>query len=160
MIKVIPQVVGTSEDFVTMDQISRNCKLSHEIANFSLIQQYSTSGCELECASKQAVSLCKCLPWFYPSNSSTTPVCDQFGSHCFDSVMSDESNYKRCPELCVETCNDLPMTVATTHLPIDKDELCRKGGIFHDLLTQTTRQYYVIENTIILKLKKYNRDYF
>ena len=146
VVKVIPQVVGTSSLFAGMDQSSRNCKLSHEIANFNLIQHYTTTGCEFECAAKKAISQCKCLPWFYTSNFTNIPMCDTFSAYCFDHVMSDESNYKMCPEICRETCNDLPMTVAVTYLPIDEKEACGKGGLFHDRLMQATRQYYVFES--------------
>ena len=146
VVKVIPQVVGASSLFAEMDQSSRNCKLSHEIADFNLIQHYTTTGCEFECAAKKAISQCKCLPWFYTSNFTNIPMCDTFSAYCFDHVMSDESNYKMCPEICRETCNDLPMTVAVTYLPIDEKEACGKGGLFHDHLMQATRQYYVFES--------------
>ena len=146
IVKVIPQVVGTTSDFDNMDYMTRNCKLSYEVANFSLIQQYTTKGCEFECAAKKAVELCKCLPWFYSSNITGIPICTMFQAHCFDHVMSDESNYKKCPDVCLETCKDLPMTMAITYLPIDPVEMCGKDGLFHDHLTQATRQHYVFEN--------------
>ena len=146
IVKVIPQVVGSTSEFDKMDSVSRNCKLSHEVANFSFTQRYTTAGCEFECAAQKAVALCKCIPWYYPSNYTSYQICNMFEAHCFDHVMSDESNYKKCPDLCKETCKDSPMTVATTYLPIDPIEICGKGGVYHDRLTQATRQYYVFEN--------------
>ena len=49
IVKVIPQVVGSTSEFDKMDSVSRNCKLSHEVANFSFTQRYTTTGCEFEC---------------------------------------------------------------------------------------------------------------
>ena len=120
LVKVIPQTVGTNELFNLMDQKSRNCKLPHEIENFTLIQHYTRRGCELECAAHKAISLCHCIPWFYTNNFTNAPMCDMFGAHCFDNVMSDENNYKQCPDLCLPTCSAMPMTVVTTYLPIGK----------------------------------------
>ena len=146
LVKVIPQIVGTSEEFDLMDQSSRNCKLPHEIENFTLIHYYTRRGCEFECAAKKAISLCHCIPWFYTNNFTNIPVCDSFSAACFDAVMSDESNYKHCPNLCLQTCSTMPMTVVTAYLPIDTEELCKKTGTINDPLMQLTKQHFAFEN--------------
>ena len=38
------------------------------------------------------------------------PICDMFGSHCFDKVISDEKFYKQCQDDCLEDCEGSVMT--------------------------------------------------
>ena len=103
-IRVIPKVVDASKAFETFEYQTRNCKLVHETNGLNYLKQYSKVGCEVECAMNESVRICKCLPWFYPNNFTVTPMCDMFGAKCFDMIMSDETNYKKCPDKCLENC--------------------------------------------------------
>ena len=69
IVKVIPQLINTTASFDGMAVSTRNCKLSTENEEFDLLNSYTKVGCEFECAVIQASNLCKCLPWFFPTNS-------------------------------------------------------------------------------------------
>ena len=84
VVKVIPQLVGTSLKFNEMDVSSRKCKLPYETEGLRLITDYTRIGCEFECAVSKAISLCKCMPWYFPNNYTNIPVCDAYGGHCFE----------------------------------------------------------------------------
>ena len=103
-IKVIPQVMETSARFRNLDLDVRKCKLASETEGFKLYKKYSILGCQVECAVKQATDICRCLPWFYPNSEYEYPICDWFGMHCFDLIMTNETSYKMCPEWCLKNC--------------------------------------------------------
>ena len=55
IVKVIPQLLGTTGPFNAMDAFSRQCKLPHETKGLNLIRSYTRIGCEYECAVAIAV---------------------------------------------------------------------------------------------------------
>ena len=146
VIRVIPQLIDTTDSFDQMANSSRNCKLSNEIEGLKLLKSYTKVGCEFECAVKKAVSICKCMPWFYTNNFTDTPICNSFSGHCFEHFVSNESNYKNCPNLCKEDCKGIPMTVVTNYVPINADERCKEGSFFKKQLTHSSWQHFAFEN--------------
>ena len=146
VVKVIPQLINTTTSFDEMAVSTRNCKLSTENEEFNLLNSYTKVGCEFECAVKRAVSVCKCMPWFYTNNFESTPICNSFSGYCFEHFISDESNYKRCGDLCKEDCRGIPMTVVTTYVPINAVDLCKEGSFFKKHLIRSFRQHFVFKN--------------
>ena len=146
VIRVIPQLINTTDSFDQMSISTRNCKLSNEIEGLKLLKSYTKVGCEFECAVNQAVSVCKCMPWFYTNNFTDTPICNSFSGYCFEHFVSNESNYKKCPELCKEDCKGIPMTLVTNYVPINADELCKEGSFLKKQLTHSTWQHFAFEN--------------
>ena len=69
--------------------------MPYEVEGFVFTNNYTRAGCELECAAKLASRVCRCIPWYLPNNFTAFPMCDMFGGHCFDKILTDESNYKR-----------------------------------------------------------------
>ena len=67
-IRVTPKVTATSDSFKTFDSQTRNCKFQFERKEMTFLQNYSKDGCEFECALKDALEICKCLPWYYPND--------------------------------------------------------------------------------------------
>ena len=104
-IYVIPKLLETTSDFNNFDIDVRGCKLPHETSGFKFLREYSQKGCELECAIRKATSLCQCLPWQYPNNFSSFPMCDMFGGHCFNHIVSSIRYYKTCKTECLEDCH-------------------------------------------------------
>ena len=78
------------------------------------MKYYTKTGCEFECAVKNAIQLCQCLPWFYPNNFTDVPICEMFGFACFDKVMYLKKYYKMCPDICFEDCNGLVYDVVSS----------------------------------------------
>ena len=146
VIKVIPQLISTTNSFDKMAISTRNCKLSNEIEGLKLLNSYSKVGCEFECAVKKAVSVCKCMPWFYTNNFTDTPICNSFSGYCFEHFISNETNYKQCPNLCKEDCRGIPMTVVTNYVPINAVDFCKEGSFFKKQLTRSYRQHFAFEN--------------
>ena len=146
VIRVIPQLIDTTDSFDEMANSSRNCKLSNEIEGLKLLKSYTKVGCEFECAVNQAVSVCKCMPWFYTNNFTDTPICNSFSGYCFEHFISNETNYKQCPNLCKEDCRGIPMTVVTNYVPINAVDFCKEGSFFKKQLTRSYRQHFAFEN--------------
>jgi hypothetical protein len=146
VVKVIPQLINTTESFDGMAVSTRNCKLSTENEEFNLLNSYTKVGCEFECAVKRAVSVCKCMPWFYTNTFESTPICNGFSGYCFELFISDETNYKKCGDLCKEDCRGIPMTVVTTYVPINAVDLCKEGRFFKKHLIHSFRQHFAFKN--------------
>ena len=89
-----------------------------------LFNNYSKVGCEFECAVKKATYLCKCIPWYLPNNFTEFPMCELFGSNCFDDIISDETFYKECSKECLNDCKGVTASFFATYVPLDLDEIC------------------------------------
>jgi hypothetical protein len=146
VVKVIPQLINTTKSFDEMAVSTRNCKLSTENEEFNLLTTYTKVGCEFECAVERAVSVCKCMPWFYTNNFESTPICNGFSGYCFEHFMSDESNYKKCGDSCKEDCRGIPMTVVTTYVPINAVDMCKEGSFLKKQLIHSFRQHFAFKN--------------
>jgi hypothetical protein len=68
LVNVLPRLFRTTADFNDLELHQRKCKLPHETEGFQFLKEYSRSGCEFECAVQKAISLCKCMPWYYPND--------------------------------------------------------------------------------------------
>jgi uncharacterized membrane protein len=147
-VKVQPKLVQTSEQFDELDVDLRKCKLSHETDGFHFLNGYSRKGCELECAIQRAIIFCKCLPWFLPNNDTNYPMCDMFGGYCFDKIMSDEAQYKKCR--CFEDCQETVLTTWQSYQPLDLKDVCRKGSFLDKSLEYTFSQHFAFQNYITL----------
>ena len=105
IIRVVPKVATMNENVEAISFYKKECKLQHETNGLNFLKLYSKDGCEVECAATKAVNICKCLPWFYPNNFITLPICDMFGAKCFDMIMSDDKFYQNCTSQCLDDCN-------------------------------------------------------
>ena len=146
IVKVIPQLLGTTGPFDAMDEFSRQCKLPHETQGLKLIRSYTRIGCEYECAATKAVEVCGCLPWYITNNFTGVPICEKFQGHCFHQIMSDESSYKKCLQLCKEDCSGTPLTIVTSYLPINTKISCQKGAYLYEHFMIASRKHFALEN--------------
>ena len=144
IVSVTPQLIETSDGFNDLDVFSRNCKLSHETYGLQLNKNYTRTACEHECAFMKAVSLCKCTPWFYRNQSTTVPICEMFGGHCFDKVMSTREFYKKCSKDCLEDCNGIQLSWEKSFRPINIEKICRKGSVLQKFLSQSAKQHFLM----------------
>ena len=97
-----------------------------------------------------AISFCKCLPWNYPNNFTTTPICDLFGAHCFDKVMSDGKFYKQCQNDCLEDCEETALTIWHNLFPLNLEEVCKEGHMIYEHLNQTFQKHFAFESYMVL----------
>ena len=74
LIKIVTDITEISENFASLNQATRKCKLSHETEGFRFLRNYTKTGCEFECAAKLAMEICQCLPWYYPNNFTNTGI--------------------------------------------------------------------------------------
>ena len=125
-ISVTPQIIETSEGFDGLNPISRKCRLPQENFGLSLLKDYSRTACEHECAFKKAVSLCRCMPWYYKNESSSVPACEMFGGYCFDKIMSTRESYKGCPSFCLDDCGGVQLSWEKNFRPINLETICNK----------------------------------
>jgi hypothetical protein len=80
-----------------MKQSDRKCLLPTENKKMKLLQRYSKSGCEYECAIGKAALDCGCFPWnipkmFYSSNSSYSSHSSNSSNPSYSSNTSHSSN--------------------------------------------------------------------
>ena len=151
-VSVIPQRVDVEHDFELVSIPKRNCKFPFETDELPLniTKEYTKVGCELECAAEKAAFFCKCLPWHYTNNFTKMPICDTFGGHCFERIMSNEKYYKMCPNVCLQDCKGISMAVVTSHIKINADELCKEGSFMDQLFETSSRQFFPFEHYKIL----------
>ena len=65
-INIVPKLLEASSDFNDLNLDAGKWKLPYETEGFSFFKEYTRRGCEIECASRKAKSMCHCLPWNYP----------------------------------------------------------------------------------------------
>ena len=156
-IRVTPKVIDASEGFVGFDIRTRKCKLPHEIDGLKFFQNYTEDGCELECALKKSLSVCKCHPWYLP-NHLNLPICDMFAAKCFDSIISDARNYKKCKDQCLVDCTSTSYVAIPSYVPIDPKQTCGQPkfkAIFQRLYTNHYNELW-FEHMTMGKWKSWN----
>ena len=131
-INVIPRVVETSDDYNGLPLDQRRCKLSQEKEGLNFLSNYTRIGCEMECAMEQAISICECIPWYYPNDPNGLPMCEMFGAFCFDIIMSEDSYYRSCKFRCLTDCHETAYIVLPEYFPINEDKACLDYS-FHGL---------------------------
>ena len=146
MIKVIPRLVETTSDFDSLERNQRHCKLSYETDGFEYLTKYSRLGCEAECAIKKAVSVCQCIPWFYPNNFDVYPICQLFSGYCFDQVMSSDTNYWNCKQQCKTDCHETAYIVIENVLPINHKKICLEGSSMDKQFKHNFQLYFAFHN--------------
>ena len=154
-IYVIPKILESSSDFNSLDLMQRRCKLPHETKGLRLFQQYTRKGCEIECAAKKATQFCKCLPWHYPNNFTSLPMCDMFGGFCFNEIISNEVFYKKCKSECLEDCQEISLSVWQKTVPFDIKEHCKPGTYFDKFFQQNFQRLFAFEQYRALVEEKY-----
>ena len=149
-IKVIPRLVRTSSGHNDLRLDQRRCKLSEERDGLEFFNNYTRIGCETECAIKKAISICKCLPWHYPSDFKTWPLCDMFGSHCFEEIMSVDNNYLDCKFRCLKDCQETEYILLPAVYPINYKTACRPTSYLYKHFEHNFRKHFAFRNYKIL----------
>ena len=149
-IKVIPRLVRTSADYNNLGVDQRRCKLLEERDGLQFVTNYTRLGCETDCAIQKAISICKCLPWQYPNNFTTWPLCDMFQSHCFEEVMSVENNYLGCKFRCLKDCQETEYIVLPAVYPINYLEACHPTSFLYKHFQHNLKKHFAFLNYKIL----------
>ena len=149
-IHVIPKILKTTSDFNNLHLNARNCKLPHETTAFQLLREYSQKGCELECAVRKATSFCQCLPWQYPNNFQSLPICDMFGGYCFNQIMSNIIYYKMCKSHCLEDCQHTSLAMWHSTIPLETKDICKNGAYFDIFFKKNFQRLFAFESYQIL----------
>jgi hypothetical protein len=76
-----------------MSQADRNCILPDENQSISLLNKYSKSACEYECAISFSMNQCGCIPWNMPRNQAaeTLPLCELKADNCYEQMLRNFS---------------------------------------------------------------------
>ena len=139
-LKIVPHEVDCSHSFKQFDQKVRKCGLPEDISDFKLLKNYTKAGCEFECAFKKALKVCQCIPWNFPNDYKEYPMCDMFANKCFDLILSDETNYKKCHDRCLDDCSATAFTVFPTFVRIDFEEICQTK-LFNQIFKKLLKRY-------------------
>ena len=150
LVNVLPRLFTTTADFNDLELHQRKCRLPHETEGFIFLKEYSRSGCEFECAVQKAISLCKCMPWYYPNDFSEWPICELFGGYCFDMIMSDNTYYKQCIGQCMRDCEETAFMVLPSSLPLDLDKLCNYKGFLIQHFEKNFNRHFAFKRYQIL----------
>ena len=146
MIKVLPRIVETTSEFDNLRRKERQCKLSHETEGLESLTKYTRIGCEMECAMKRAMAVCKCIPWFYPNNFLKWPICDMFGGYCYDRIMSFDESYWSCKQQCRKDCHEIEYIIFENVLPMDFKKMCHESSFQHKQLKHNIQQHFAFHN--------------
>ena len=73
-------------------------------------------------------------------------MCDMFGAHCFDKVISDEIFYKQCQDDCFEDCEEMALTMWHTIFPLNLEEVCKEGNIIYQHIDETFGKHFAFES--------------
>ena len=106
--------------------------------------------------SLKASNICKCLPWFYPNNLTTLPICDMFGAKCFDMIMSDDTYYQNCTSQCLDDCNSTSYMIIPSYEPINIEETCnlKKFKEFFQIVYEEHKEFERFEEMTDKNWKK------
>jgi hypothetical protein len=145
-VKVLPRLFETTEGFDGLEVDPRQCKHSHETNGLKLLKTYSRVGCEMDCATQQALLICKCAPWHYPNNFEVWPICDMFGSYCFDLIMADEKYYRDCKYQCLTDCHETAYIVLPEYYPLDLDKMCHESNFHGQIFKQQFKRHFAFHS--------------
>jgi hypothetical protein len=134
IISVTPKFINTSDNFDRLSVSDRNCILPHETVDMKMINKYSRIGCEVECAVNKSISICRCMPWYYPNSFYEVPICDMFGGYCFEHFMSNPKSYSHCRDVCLDDCNGMQLTISVASKPIAIDKVCTEESPLYKYL--------------------------
>ena len=141
-VKVFPRLFETTSDFDGLTINQRECKLAHETKGFSLLKEYTQEGCEFECAVQKAVSVCKCLPWHYSNDFTKWPICEMFGGYCFDLIISDDAEYKKCKTQCLRNCKETVYMVLPGYVPLDVEPMCNMESLYYQHFQKSFKKHF------------------
>ena len=147
---VIPKIIESTSSFDDLPLDIRQCKLSHETSGFRFFQSYSNKACQIECAARKATSFCQCLPWNYPNNFTSLPMCDMFGGYCFNMIMSNIVYYKSCKSECVEDCQETSLSIWHRTVPLNTEDLCKDGTYFDAFFKKNFQKLFAFEHYRIM----------
>jgi len=90
---ILASQIITNSRFESMSQADRNCSLPNENHDLKMVNKYSKSACEYECAISFAMNQCGCIPWSLPKTlaSEKLPLCDLKVNSCFDQILRNFS---------------------------------------------------------------------
>ncbi len=76
-----------------MSQADRNCILPDENQSINLLNKYSKSACEYECAISFSMNQCGCIPWNMPKNQAAEklPLCELKADNCYEQMIRNFS---------------------------------------------------------------------
>ena len=150
VIKVVPQLLASTEYFDELKRDQRNCKLSYETEGFIFLKEYSRIGCEFECAAQTAMSICQCLPWYYPNDFIGFHMCDMFGGHCFDKIISDDTYYQKCKFNCSKNCHETEFQVYSTEITLDMNNVCNPTSFHYQHFKHNFGKHFAFHSYKIL----------
>ena len=157
-IHVVPKILETTSAFNNLKLDKRECKLPHETTGFRLFNEYSQKTCETECAARKASTICQCMPWNYPNDFMSLPMCDMFGGFCFNQIMSNEVYYKSCKSECLADCKEISLSVWQRTAPLNIEELCKHGSYFHRFFEKNFQKIFAFEHYRIMVQDHYIPD--
>lgn len=104
-VKITPYGQHTSEEFRSLNQDKRECRLADEVPEGSIFKIYTQSNCKYECRVKLASNICHCTPWDFLFLEKRSE-CDVFGRTCFTNAMANLTLHQDmiCKE-CVQECD-------------------------------------------------------
>ncbi len=122
LIQVTPTIIHSTPELVTgFSPDKRNCLDKTEISRGSVFKQYSNANCVFECNLVLATSKCGCVPWDFPRQDGTTPMCAPKGSTCFRQAISAMET-ERCGH-CIPDCNTVHYSHKEKVVTMRRDDL-------------------------------------
>ena len=147
-IYVEPMEIVGSEDLRSVPIEKRKCRFYDEIGDLHLFKNYSQSACKFEKSMKKIYDICKCTPWYVPTNyGSNSLICDVYGMACVEAMRRKVSQN----EECVPICNQVQFTLQQVMEKIDVDSTCNKKSFW---MTIPQNIHYIRDLPLIFMLQK------
>ena len=106
-IEITPIGQSVTSHFKSMKYEDRDCYLSNEKSELSVLKNYSQQNCRYECKVNFATEKCGCIPWDFPlkPKNLTGYECDVFGRTCFFNaikqfIATEETICLHCKDDC------------------------------------------------------------
>lgn len=139
--------VETTEKFRKLTKEVRQCYLPEESQDLKIFRNFSKGSCEYECAQSRAAETCLCIPWNYPkAKNDKSPYCDSVGNFCFNTIMTNSSNYDNCS--CHNDCKSTTYSIYSTSSSANAvNNFCKIYSLDDGLLTYL-RSKFLLDNFI------------
>jgi hypothetical protein len=117
--KIVANQISTTDRFNSLDIKDRGCVLPSDKFDLNLMNQYSQSGCEYECAIKNVSHKCKCSPWNIPKQAEDNlQFCyNENDFECFD-VELEKFSPAQC--ICPADCAKTSFSIFDSKTPLER----------------------------------------
>ena len=108
-IHITPIGQRSTQNFKSLSENDRKCKLDDELDENSMFKIYTKANCMYECEIDMAYKACQCIPWDFfhlmINQSNGVAKCDAFGRTCFHDTINNVTKDDTYCQHCIKECD-------------------------------------------------------